>query len=158
MSVRELTFEELLMVAGGTEGNGGDQGGTGSMGGMGGSGVGGSDNSGGYGFGVAQDAGTYYGTSVATEESLSMIAASSTGKGQVKGGIIGVLIDRGLDIAIDVAGRVFGSNPPGPHNTTPSLEQPGVEMGVHGMGNAPVDGYGVSGTANMGTSAYGSGQ
>ena len=33
MSIRELTFEELMLVAGGGEGNGGDQGGTGSNGG-----------------------------------------------------------------------------------------------------------------------------
>lgn len=51
MSVRELAFEEMMLVAGGNEGNGGDQAGTGSMGGGDGQGNGASGSAdGGYGF------------------------------------------------------------------------------------------------------------
>lgn len=88
MTVRELTFEELMLVAGGNEGNGGDQAGTGSMGGGDGQGNGASGSAdGGYGFSF--DAGV----------SLSVVADA---RSHFIGGVVGWGVGKLMDAAVDV--------------------------------------------------------
>ena len=67
MSLRELTLDELVLVSGGTEGNGGDSGGMGSSGGGDGQGGGASGN-GGTDSGMGTDGGSYgFGVATSTE-------------------------------------------------------------------------------------------
>ena len=102
MSIRELAFEELLMVAGGTEGNGGDQGGTGSMGGGDGQGNGASGSAdGGYGFSF--DAGV----------SVSVVADA---RGHFVGGVVGWGVGKLMDGVVSV---VNGQIDPGKSTGNP---------------------------------------
>lgn len=92
MSIRELMFEELALVAGGNEGNGGDQAGTGSMGGGDGQGNGGVGSSdGGYGF---SDTGFSY---------------SAVSLNDLKGDLRGTLVALGIEYGLGWAYNVLSS-------------------------------------------------
>lgn len=78
MSVRELTSEEMLLVAGGMEGNGGDQAGIGSNGSGDGQGNGASSNGGtDSGMGTSPGGGYGFGIATSTEDNAGMAVASN---------------------------------------------------------------------------------
>lgn len=139
MSLRELTLEELMLVAGGEgegNGNGGDSPGTGSAGAGDGQGNGASGGGIGTGGGMASAGG--YGFGPAPQN--AQVASLQSSAINVGLGILGNMI-------YDAGKAIVANGPYGPQNPGSSL---GVPSGPDPVGTTPQDGYGVDGQRSSG--------